>query len=55
MRFACQSLDTNFIAFEECIAVPLVLEVNAKLRIDDIANHNGAFARGLFKRGTRSS
>lgn len=49
MRLTSQRLRANFIAFKECIAVPLVLEVNAKLRIDDIANHNGAFACGLFK------
>lgn len=50
MRLACQSLHPNFIAFEEYIAIPLVFEVNAELRIGDVANHNRSFACGLFKR-----
>ena len=39
MRFACQSLDTNVVAFEERIAVPLGLEMNSKFRIHDVADH----------------
>jgi hypothetical protein len=36
-------------ALSECIAFPLGFEVNAELRVDDVANHDGAFACGFFK------
>jgi hypothetical protein len=39
MGFPRQRLYTNFVAFEETIALALSFEMNAKLRVNDIADH----------------
>lgn len=53
MRLPRQGLYANLVILEEAIALALRLEMNAKLRIDDVTDSERTLSRSILKRAGR--